>query len=183
MKHSLGLSLLGLILLSGCIPVAMLRPAAPENGSSFTVGGSAVVPLASGTIPGAIVLPYLAFARGDGETEFNLSAQLGLRGGIKQKIADGVSLDAGLTIPYILVSGGGTGTPLAIDGGIIVGVDQFYVSPRVQWIGFTVNNSLQGGVLYQVAAGYSDAGLIFELGGTFSGGGGVLLEISAAARF
>ena len=160
----------------------MLRPAAPVQGTSITVGGSVLVPV--GLSGGAGGLPYLAFARGDGDTEFNISAQLGIRGGIKQKLSDGFSIDAGVTLPFLFLFPSSVGIPIAVDGGVIIGLEPFYLSPRIQWIGFGINNSFASGFLYQVSAGISDPSWIAELGATFSPpSAGVLLSISGGFKF
>lgn len=181
MKRILWLCCL-VLLLSSCIPLAMLRPATPTRGTDITVGGSVLIPVGSGaTVSG---LPYLAFSRGDGDSEFNLSAQLGIRGGIKQKLSDGFSIDAGVTLPFLFLFPSSVGIPFAVDGALIIGLEPFYLSPRIQWLGFGINNSFASGFLYQVAAGYSDPAWIAEVGATFSGqGGGVLLGVSAGLRF
>jgi hypothetical protein len=181
MKHLIWLGL-GL-LLSGCIPLAMMRPAAPVHGNDITVGASALIPVVTGSNTGGGFLPYLAFARGDGETEFNLSTQLGIRAGLKQKLTDGFSVDVGAVLPFLFLVTPTVGLPIILDGGLIIGLDAFYLSPRVQWLGFSINNSFASGLLYQVAAGFSDPGWIAEAGVTIVPGSGALITVSGGLRF
>jgi hypothetical protein len=86
------------LLLAGCFPVAVLRSPEPVRGTELSLGGSlfpAPIPYSRYPVWG---LPYLGYAWGDGSTEFNLSAQIGPRFGVKQALAPGLSLDAGLTL-------------------------------------------------------------------------------------
>ena len=69
------------LLLSACVPVAMLRPPEPARGLEVSAGGSLLNNPFGGQNP-VIALPYLAVAVGDGVLEYNFSVQWGLRGGV-----------------------------------------------------------------------------------------------------
>ncbi|MBW6394056.1 hypothetical protein KQ693_02090 [Thermus sp. PS18] len=164
------------LVLAGCLPVAVLRTPEPVSGRSLAFGLSAV-----GVEGGVGFLPYAAYAQGDGQTEYNFSVQMGFRAGIKQALAPGFSLDMGLTLPPLL---GGGGVPLALDAGLLVGLGDVYLSPRVHWIGFQSQNTSVSGLLYQATLGYAGEGFLGEGSILFSGqGGGLILVVSAAARF
>ncbi|RIH84520.1 hypothetical protein Mrose_02622 [Calidithermus roseus] len=169
-------ALAGLVVLSGCVPVAVLRTPQPVSGESLSVGLSGLF-----SSDGGVVIPVAYYARGDGETEYNLSAQAGLRLGIKQRLADSIGLDAGLTVPYVLLSPGTTGIPLVVDLGLLIGVDRFYLSPRVDWIGFTFNGQAVSGLIYHFTGGYAFEDFLLELSylNNFQGGGGAF-SISGA---
>ncbi len=112
--------LLGVLFaLSACLPVATLETAVPVQGQQFTVGLTGVVAVDEDTPVGA--LPYLAYRWGNGETEFSVSTQIGLRGGIKQLVADNFSIAGGLTIPWaIFSSSDGPGIPFTADVALLV---------------------------------------------------------------
>lgn len=174
------LAVLGLLFLfTGCIPIAMLRSPEPARGTAITAGGSLI--FGSGSSQFA-ALPYLALARGDGDTELNLSAQFGVRAGLKQRISEGLSFDAGLTVPPFFLINNFTGLPLGIDAGVIWGIEGFYLSPRLQWLGFNIGNQTFSGLLYQVSLGYSQTEWITEFSSLFNSGG-ALFSVSAALRF
>lgn len=175
------LALAILVALSGCIPIAVLRTPEPVNGSSIRVGLSGVVSTGGGS--GFGILPLFSFARGDGETEFNLSAQLGMRLGVKQRLTEATSLDGGITVPYVLFVPDTGGIPLAADLGLLVGVEEFYLSPRVHWIGFSANGQAVSGWGYQLTGGYVFEGFLLELSylGSFQDSGG-FFSISGALR-
>ena len=164
------------LVLAGCLPVAVLRTAEPVTGRSLAFGLSAV-----GVEGGVGFIPYAAYAQGDGQTEYNFSVQMGFRAGIKHALAPGFSLDMGLTLPPLL---GGGGVPLALDAGLLVGLGDVYLSPRVHWIGFQSQNTSVAGLLYQATLGYAGEGFLGEGSILFSGQqGGLMLVVSAAARF
>jgi hypothetical protein len=120
------------LLLTACVPVAMLRPPEPARGLEVSVGGSLFNnPFANRDEYPIIPLPYLAVAFGDGELEFNFSIQWGLRGGVKLGLGPGLALDAGLTL---LPFDEGQWPFLDLDGGVILGGEGFYFSPRVHLI-------------------------------------------------
>lgn len=162
--------------LAGCLPVAVLRTPEPVSGRSLAFGLSAV-----GVGGGVALLPYAAYAEGDGQTEYNLSVQMGFRAGVKRALAPGFSLDMGLTLPPLL---GGDGVPLALDAGLLLGLGDVYLSPRVHWIGFQSQDTSVSGLLYQATLGYAGEGFLGEGSLLFSGQeGGLMLVVSAAARF
>ncbi len=81
----------GLVLgLSGCVPVAMLRPPEPARGTEWSLGGTLSANPFGGRSP-VLLLPYLGYAQGDGVWEYNLSLQWGLRGGVKLGLTPGVA--------------------------------------------------------------------------------------------
>jgi hypothetical protein len=126
------------LLLTACVPVAMLRPPEPARGLEVSVGGSLFNnPFANRNQYPIMPLPYLAVAFGDGELEYNFSVQWGLRGGVKLGLGPGLALDAGLTVPPLFGEGAdwSQGVPVVLDGGVILGGDGFYFSPRVHLIG------------------------------------------------
>jgi hypothetical protein len=170
--------LLTVLVLSGCVPVAVLRTPEVTSGQSLSFGLSAL--FSQGQFG---VIPVFSYAQGDGEREYNLSAQTGLRLGVKQRLADGLSLDAGTTVPYVIFSSDSTGIPLALDLGLLAGVEQFYFSPRVHLIGFVTNNQSFSGWIYQLTGGYAFEGFVLELSylGSFQGSGS-LFSISGAMR-
>lgn len=173
-------ALLGLVLFTGCIPLAMLRSPEPTKGTAVTAGGSLL--FATGGSGQFAVLPYLALARGDGESEFNFSVQFGVRAGLKQRIGDGLSFDAGLTVPPFFLISNFTGLPLGIDAGIIWGLENFYVSPRLEWLGFNIGSQTFSGLLYQLSLGYAQPEWITEFSSLFNSGGAIF-SVSAALRF
>jgi hypothetical protein len=106
------------LLLTACVPVAMLRPPEPARGLEVSVGGS-VLNNPFGEQNPVIALPYLAVAFGDGELEYNFSVQWGLRGGVKLGLGPGLALDAGLTVSPAFGEGAdwSRGVPAVLDGG------------------------------------------------------------------
>jgi hypothetical protein len=120
------------LLLTACVPVAMLRPPEPARGLEVSVGGSLFNnPFANRNQYPIMPLPYLAVAFGDGELEYNFSVQWGLRGGVKLGLGPGLALDAGLTLLPLDWS---QWPPVDLDGGVILGGEGFYFSPRVHLI-------------------------------------------------
>jgi hypothetical protein len=105
------------LLLSACVPVAMLRPPEPARGLEVSAGGSLLNNPFGGQNP-VIALPYLAVAVGDGVLEYNFSVQWGLRGGVKLGLGPGLALDAGLTVPPAFGEGAdwSQGVPVVLDG-------------------------------------------------------------------
>ena len=106
------------LLLTACVPVAMLRPPEPARGLEASLGVSLFAnPFASENRDPVLPLPYLAVAQGDGQVEFNFSIQWGLRGGVKLGLGPGLALDAGLTVPPLFVADWSQGVPVVLDGG------------------------------------------------------------------
>ncbi|MDW8018063.1 MAG: hypothetical protein RMI36_09595 [Thermus sp.] len=165
-------------LLAGCLPVAVLRSPEPVAGRSLALGLSAV-----GAEGGALLVPYAAYAQGDGSTEYSFSVQLGLRAGLKQALFPGVSLDLGFTLPPFI---GEEGLPLAADAGLLLGLGGFYFSPRVHWLGFAYQELNISGFIYQATLGYAGEGFLGEVGVLFNprggGQGAALFSLSAAVR-
>ncbi|MEZ0348983.1 MAG: hypothetical protein ABWJ90_10850 [Thermus sp.] len=87
-----------LLFLAGCLPVAVLRDPEPVRGVAFSVGGSLFPSLSPGSQYPVWALPYVALAQGDGRWEWNLSLQWSLRLGGKVALAEGFSLDGGLSL-------------------------------------------------------------------------------------
>ncbi|SDE49615.1 hypothetical protein SAMN04488243_102108 [Thermus arciformis] len=170
------------LVLSGCLPVAMLRPPEPARGAEFSLGATLMPNPFGGQSP-VLLLPYLAYAEGNGTFEYNLSLQWGLRGGVKVGLAPGVALDAGLTLPP--VSGEGAdwsqGVPVVLDGGVILGGGGYYLSPRLHLLGVPGE---EWGLAYQLSAGVYGGDWVAEVG-ALGGPGltGVLFSLSAAWRF
>ncbi|BDG20081.1 hypothetical protein TthSNM11_22840 [Thermus thermophilus] len=178
MKAVRALALALALVLSGCLPVAMLRPPEPARGAEFSLGAT-LMPNPSG---GVLLLPYLAHAEGDGTLEYNLSLQWGLRGGVKVGLAPGVALDAGLTLPPALGEGAdwSWGVPVVLDGGVILGGGGAYLSPRLHLLGVLGG---EWGLAYQLSAGVYGGGWVAEVGALGAPGmSGVLLSLSAAWR-
>jgi len=169
-------------ILAGCLPVASLQTAAPVSGSQVTVGLTAVANADSNNFSvGA--LPYLAYAWGNGKTEFSVSTQIGLRGGVKQLLAENVSLAGGLTIPWLIFSGDwGNGLPFTADAALL-----YDAAPNLTlalrgmyaYLSADLGNAWLGGV--NLTYGY-DA-FMFEGGVLFSQSGNPLVSLSGAYRF
>jgi len=161
------------LLLAGCFPAAVLRSPEPVRGAEFSLGGS----LFPAPIPSNYPvwgLPYLGYAWGDGSTEFNLSAQIGPRFGVKQALAPGFSLDAGLTL---VLSPSPSVDALILDVGLLAGAGGLYVSPRVH-AGISTGGSPGG--FYQATLGYRGGGFSLEGGVLLGGGGPVQFNLSGA---
>jgi hypothetical protein len=177
-----------LLLLTACVPVAMLRPPEPARGLEVSVGGS-VLNNPFGEQNPVIALPYLAVAFGDGELEYNFSVQWGLRGGVKLGLGPGLALDAGLTVPPAFGEGAdwSRGVPVVLDGGAILGGDGFYFSPRVLLIPVPTSSGSSWGWAWQAAwqasLGTYRRDWVAEVGAMGGFGGGFLLSLSAAWRF
>jgi hypothetical protein len=163
--------------LVGCIPVSTLRDPRPAQGTQFTVGGS--LAFSPGAEGGAAAVPLVAIARGDGQTEINATAQLfGGRLGLKQRLANDLSLDLGVTLPLILPTNSNE-WPIALDVGIIAGLGPVYISPRVLWMGSS-SDSLGA----QFSIGYATQGFIFEFSATGNGDfDSSILAFSGGIRF
>ncbi|MGC8968700.1 MAG: hypothetical protein ACP5JV_10435 [Thermus sp.] len=129
-----------------------------------------------------LALPYLAFAQGDGRSEWNFSVQWGLRLGAKLGLAPGLALDGGLTLPPAF--GGGAdwsqGVPLVLDGGVILGEGGAYLSPRLHLVGVPGGG---GGLGYQVSAGLYGREWAAEFGVLGGAYGRLTFSLSAAWRF
>jgi hypothetical protein len=138
-----------------------------------------------------IALPYLAVAVGDGVLEYNFSVQWGLRGGVKLGLGPGLALDAGLTVPPLFGADWSQGVPVVLDGGVILGGDGFYFSPRVHLIRaptFTWGGGFTGWTwqtAWQASLGTYRRDWVAEVGalGGFGGNGSLLIHLSAAWRF
>ncbi|BAW01899.1 putative lipoprotein [Thermus thermophilus] len=185
MKAVRALALALALVLSGCLPVAMLRPPEPARGAEFSLGATLMPnPFANRDRYPVLPLPYLAYAKGDGTLEYNLSLQWGLRGGVKVGLAPGVALDAGLTLPPDLGQGADWsrwGVPVVLDGGVILGGGGYYLSPRLHLLGVLGGG---WGLLYQFSAGVYGGNWVAEVGALGGPGmDGVLFSLSAAWRF
>jgi len=174
------------LLLTACVPVAMLRPPEPTKGLEVSAGGSLLNNPFGGQNP-VIALPYLAVAVGDGVLEYNFSVQWGLRGGVKLGLGPGLALDAGLTVPPAFGEGAdwSQGVPVVLDGGAILGGDGFYFSPRVHLIGVPTSGGGSWGWAWQASLGTYRRDWVAEVGalGGFRGDGSLLIHLSAAWRF
>jgi len=179
--RSLAVWLLAL-LLAGCLPLGVVfRDPEPVSGREVTFGLSAVVFERSGLfVPIPFPLLYASYAEGDGRTEYNFSLlQGGLRAGVKQALLPGVSLDAGLTLhPYFGADGG----PLDADAGLLLGLGNLYLSPRVYWVGLVSQEPGASGLLYQATLGYRGEGFRMEVG-VLAGRGDPLFSISGLVYF
>lgn len=176
------LALALVLVLPGCLPVAMMRPPEPTRGTEFSLGATLSANPFGGQSP-VLLLPYLAYAQGDGTFEYNLSLQWGLRGGMKLGLVPGVALDVGLTLPPALGEGAdwSQGVPVVLDGGVILGGGGYYLSPRLHLLGVP---GREWGLAYQLSAGVYGGEWVGEMG-VLGGPGmtGVLLSLSAAWRF
>jgi len=170
-----------LFLLSGCLPVASLQMARPLNGHGVTFGLTAVV--GNGDQPSVAALPYVAYAWGNGSTEFSVSTQVGLRGGVKQQVASNVSIAGGLTIPWLIFSQGAQGgLPFTADAALL-----YEPTPGLTlagrgmyaYLGAELGNTWLGGG--SVTYAYQD--WLFEGGLLFSQEGRPLFSVSAAYHF
>jgi hypothetical protein len=175
------------LLLSACVPVAMLRPPEPARGLEASLGVSLSANPFANQDP-VRLLPYLAVAVGDGELEYNFSIQWGLRGGVKLGLGPGLALDAGLTVPPLFGERAdwSKGAPVVLDGGAILGGDGFYFSPRVHRIGIPTPGGGSWGVwVWQASLGTYRRDWVAEVGalGGFGGNEGLLIHLSAAWRF
>jgi hypothetical protein len=172
------------VFLSGCLPVAMLRPPEPQVGEVFSMGATLMPnPFANRDQYPVLPLPYLAWASGDGRLEANLSLQWGLRGGVKAGLLPGVSLDGGLTLPLALGQGAdwSQGVPVVLDAGLILGGGGAYLSPRLHLLGVPGEG---WGLTYQVSAGAYGPGWVGEVGLLWAPDmQAPLFSLSAAWRF
>lgn len=141
-------------LLVGCVPMAVLQPPEPVRGQRFTLGGSLFPAPTQSRYP-VWGLPYLGYALGDGEREFSLAFQLPLRLGMKVRLAEGVSLEGGLSL-WGDLQRGVTGT--SADAGLLWGVGGgFYLSPRLYLLPW-------GALFPQLTLGYWGEGWALEGG-------------------
>ena len=180
------------LLLTACVPVAMLRPPEPARGLEASLGVSLFAnPFANQDQYPVLLLPYLAVAQGDGQVEFNFSIQWGLRGGVKLGLGPGLALDAGLTVPPLFGEGAdwSQGVPVVLDGGVILGGDGFYFSPRVHLVPTSGGDSW--GLAWQASLGAyrrdwaAEIGILTRTLGFegFGVDGGSRVYLSAAWRF
>lgn len=182
MKTSLRVTLLlgMLFALSACLPVATLETAAPVQGQQFTVGLTGVVAVSQDTPVGA--LPYLAYRWGNGETEFSVSTQIGIRGGIKQRVTETFSIAGGLTVPWaVFSSSGGPGVPFTADVALLVqATPELTVTGRgmYAYVGDWGGTWLGGANLV-----YQQGAWLFEGGFLFSTDGNPIVSASAGYRF
>jgi hypothetical protein len=177
------------LLLTACVPVAMLRPPEPARGLEVSVGGSLFNnPFANRNQYPIMPLPYLAVAFGDGELEYNFSVQWGLRGGVKLGLGPGLALDAGLTLLPLDWS---RWAPVDLDAGVILGGDGFYFSPRVHLIGVPTSGGGSWEWAWQASLGTyrqdwaAEIGILTRTLGFegFGVDGGSRIYLSAAWRF
>ena len=173
-----------LLLLTACVPVAMLRPPEPARGLEVSVGGSLLSDPFSGQSP-VMALPYAGVAYGDGNLEYNFSVQWGLRGGVKLGLGPGLALDAGLTVPPAFGEGAdwSQGVPVVLDGGVILGGEGVYFSPRVHLIGVPGSGGGTWSLAWQASLGTYRRDWVAEVGAMGGFGGGFLASLSAAWRF
>jgi len=176
-KAAIAASVALLFLLTGCLPVASLQMARPLNGHGVTFGLTAVTGI--GDQPSVAALPYVAYAWGNGSTEFSVSTQVGLRGGVKQQIASGVSIAGGLTIPWLIFSEGMSFTADAAllyepTPGLTLAGRGMYA-----YLGAELGNAWLGGA----SLTYAYQGWLFEGGLLFSQEGRPLFSVSAAYHF
>ncbi len=152
--------LVALILcVAGCAPIAVLRPPDPVRGQVFTVGGSVFPnPYGHGQYP-VWAVPYLGYAGGDGTWEFNFSIQWSIRVGGKLKLAPGLSLDGGVS--FLPESDAWFGD---VDLGLILGMDGFYLSPRLHALGNRDQYRSRTDLAFQVSLGYWGEGWAVEVG-------------------
>jgi hypothetical protein len=173
------------LLLTACVPVAMLRPPEPARGLEASLGASLFANLfANQDQYPVLLLPYLAVVVGDGVLEYNFSIQWGLRGGVKLGLGPGLALDAGLTVPPLFGADWSQGVPVVLDGGAILGGDGFYFSPRVHLIGVPTSGGGSWGWAWQASLGTYRRDWVAEVGalGGFRGDGSLLIHLSAAWR-
>lgn len=167
-------------LLTACLPVANLQVAEPVDGQQIVVGLTGVTALSSDS-PGVGAMPYLAYAWGNGNTEFSISTQIGLRGGVKQKVADGFSVAGGLTLPWAIFTDGSTGLPFTADVALLADV-----APGVTVAGrgmYAYMADLGNVWLGGASLLYRQGPWMFEGGFLMGQDGSPLLSLSAAYGF
>lgn len=158
----------GLVLFSACVPMAVLQPPEPVRGERFTLGGSLFPAPMSSPYP-VWGLPYLGYAVGDGQKEFSLSFQAPLRLGAKVQLAEGLSLDGGVSLFVDLNQGAVTG--FSADVGLLLRMGRdFYFSPRLHHLPW-------GPLAPQLTLGYWGEGMAVE-GGYGPGGPYLALGLS-----
>ncbi|WP_456481173.1 hypothetical protein [Oceanithermus sp.] len=167
-------------LLTACLPVASLQVAEPVDGRQIVVGLTGVTALSSDS-PGAGAMPYLAYVWGNGNTEFSISTQIGLRGGVKQKVADGFSVAGGLTLPWLVFTDGTSGLPFTADVALLADV-----APGVTVAGrgmYVYMPDLASTWLGGASLLYRQEPWMFEGGFLVGQDGSPLLSLSAAYGF
>ncbi len=166
-------------LLTACLPVANLQTAEPIDGQEIVVGATGIAMISDEVAGGG--LPYLAYVWGNGETEFSVSTQIGLRGGLKQKVADGFSVAAGITLPWVLFFDREAGFPFTADVALLADVDpKITVSGRAMFVNLAdLGQTWLGGA----SVLYREDRWMFE-GGFLIGQDGVpFLNVSVAYGF
>jgi len=169
-----------LTLLASCLPVATLETAEPADGQQVVVGLTGVAGVSADAPVGA--LPYLAYRWGDGTTEFSVSTQIGIRGAVKQKLAERFSVAAGLTVPWaVLSSAGGPGLPFTLDAeALFQATDELTVIGRGMYAAVSDFGSAWLGGASVV---YRQDRWLFEGGFLMSSEGNPILSVSAGYRF
>ncbi|ADR36783.1 hypothetical protein [Oceanithermus profundus] len=169
-----------LALLNACLPVATFETAEPADGQQVVVGLTGVVAVSSDAPVGG--LPYLAYRWGNGETEFSVSTQIGLRGGVKQKVADRFSVAAGLTVPWaVFSSSGGPSLPFTVDAeALFQATDELTVIGRGM---YAAVSDFGGAWLGGASVVYRQDRWLFEGGFLMSSEGNPILSVSAGYRF
>ena len=180
----LNITIIGLLLLLvvGCVPMATLEPAAPANGSKFTIGAIAMVAPSSDGI-GAGALPYVAYAWGNGSTEFSISSQLGFRGAVKQLIVKNASIEGGLTIPWTIFLGDLNGSiPFTADLGLLYDINNNLTISARGMYGYLTSD---WGHIWMGATNltYHQKPWLFEGGVMVLQTGGVLINFSGGYYF
>lgn len=169
-----------LVLLAACVPVATLETAQPVEGQQAVVGltGSVI----SGSDAPVALLPYLAYRWGNGTTEFSISTQIGIRGAVKQKLADRFSVEAGLTLPWALfASANAPSLPLTLDTAAL-----FQASEELTLIGrgmYATLSDYGGTWMGGASVVYGQERWLFEGGFLLAYQGGLVLSFSSGYRF
>ncbi len=168
--------------LAGCLPVASLETAAPVEGGRFTAGLTAVAASDASDLK-AGALPYLAYAWGDGKTEFSISGQIGLRAGIKQMVAESFSVAGGVTIPWLILSGKwGSGIPFNADVALLYDAGEsltLMLRGMYAYLSADLGHAWIGGTNLT----YSYDALLFEGGVLLTQSGSPVISLSGAYRF
>ena len=104
---------------------------------------------------------------------------------MKLGLGPGLALDAGLTVPPALGTDWSQGVPVVLDGGVILGGDGFYFSPRVHLIGVPTSGGGSWEWAWQASLGTYRRNWVTEVGalGGFGENGSLLIHFSAAWRF
>ncbi len=180
MNARLALPIALALLLSACLPVATFETATPVNGQQFTAGLTGVLVVDSSTPAGA--LPYLAYRWGDGTTEFSVSTQVGLRGGVKQKLDERFSIAAGLTVPWLIFSSSdGPALPFTFDAALLVqATEELTVIGRGMYASLS---DLGGTWLAGASVVYRQQSWLFEGGFLYASDGRPMISVSAGYSF